>query len=237
MLTNDLIKNLITAAQGEGYESDMALTDLLIEITDRHMKKHLSKYYGKATTGGMDDADIEQIFLIGCSKAIREADINIGDPLVFILQKGKWAVVDELRKGYRANIRQYCHNCNNETRIHELGGKIKCPKCDATENIDRMNINQYDDEEGTIMRSVVDESMDISVAVTSNSIVDKFRQTLTGRKRDIFDMIMVDGYDRDACTNYIKEIAAELGVAPSNVNLRLRQIKADWAEYAATMED
>lgn len=236
MLTNDLIKNLIIAAQGEGWEADMALTDLLVEITDRHMRKHLAKYYGKATAGGMDNDDIEQTFLIGCSHGIRQADVEIGDPLVFILQKGKWLVVDELRKTYRANIRQYCHSCQVETRIHELGGKIKCPKCGSEEGIDRINMTQHDDEEGTLMGAVEDGSMDIGTSVASSAVVEKFQQTLTGRKREVFDLIMVEGYDRDTCTNYIKEIAAKLGVASSNVNLRLRQIKADWAEYAADIE-
>lgn len=229
MMTLADIKNLITVAQGEGFESDIALTDILIEVMDHHMDRHLAKYVNKDTVGGMDADDIRQIFLINVSSAIRIADINIGNPLLFILQKGKWAVIDELRRGYRQAIRQYCHECGSETRIHEIGGQVICPKCQSSKKVERMVVNSLDD--GTVLNYVVDESMDIDEMLGSEMIVERFRQSLSGRKREVFELVMYEGYDRDSCKNYIKEVAEVMGVTPTNVNLRLRQIKEAWIEY------
>ena len=224
------IKNLIQIAQGEDeVAADMALTDLLIEIIDNHMDRHLSRYIRKNTIGDMDADDIRQIFLIGCSKAIREASPHVGNPLLFILQKGKWAVVDALRKQYRTNLRQYCHKCGSETRLHEQSGQAICPKCQNTDDVERIQTNVLDD--GTLAGLVIDERLGIDERVASKIIIERFRCRLTGRKAEIFDLIMYHGYDRESCRNYIKEIAAILGVTPANVNLRLRQIKEEWAKY------
>jgi predicted RNA-binding Zn-ribbon protein involved in translation (DUF1610 family) len=236
-LTLQDIKNLIRVAQGEDeLSSAMARTDILVEITDEHMERHIWKYTRKTTTGGMDPDDIRQVFLISCSLAIDEADLVKGNPLLFILQKGKWAVVDELRKGYRRNIRQYCHSCGTETRLNERRHIPICPQCGAAgdEHVERVQFNFTDD--GTLSANVVDDKMDIGDVVSSESIVREFRERLTGRKADVFDLIMNDGYDRDSCKNYIREVADVLGVTPANVNLRLRQIKEAWGTYMDEME-
>lgn len=223
------IKNLITTAQGEGYEAETALADILMEIVDFHMERHIAKYVKKNTVGGMDADDIRQIFLLHCSIAVEKADINIGNPLLFILQKGKWAVVDELRKGYRQSIRQYCHQCGSETRLHEKGGQVICPKCQSGEKVERIVVNNYDD--GTVLDYVADESLDMDEMLGSEMIVEKFRRSLTGRKLDIFNLVMYEGYDRASCKNYIKEIAEKLGISQGNVNLRMRAIKQEWIAY------
>lgn len=231
-LTLTDIKNLIKVAQGEDeIASDMARTDILIEIMREHMDRHLAKYIRKNTVGGMDADDMRQIFLIACSIAIDEADLAKGNPLLFILQKGKWAVVDELRKTYRRNIRQYCHVCETETRVHERDHVVQCPRCGAIgeDKVERIQVNMTDD--GTLSAGVKDEQMDIADMATSQVIVEEFRSRLTGRKADVFDLIVNKGYDRDSCTNYIKEVAITLGVTPANVNLRLRQIKEEWNKF------
>lgn len=229
-LSLDDIKNLIQIAQGKDeVAADVALTDLLIEIVNNHMDRHLSKYIRKNTIGDMDADDIRQIFLIGCSKAIREANPHVGNPLLFILQKGKWAVVDALRKQYRTNLRQYCHKCGSETRLHEQSGQAICPKCQSADGVDRIPTNVLDD--GTLVDMVIDERLGVDEKVISKIIIERFRSRLTGRKAEIFDLMIYHGYDRESCQNYIKEIAAILGVTPANVNLRLRQVKEEWAKY------
>lgn len=227
------IRRLIIVAQTDENEvvATTALTDLLIEIMDNHMERHISKYYRKATVGGMDEDDIRQIFLIACSKAIEQADPYIGNPLLFIIKKGKWAITDELRKGYRRNLRQYCHTCGKETRLNERGGIPICPNCgeDRDGYVERIQFNHTDD--GTMAQFKVDESLSIEDAVEGSLLVDKFRSRLSGRKADVFDLIYYHGYDRDSCDNYQKAIADKLGITPSNVNLRLRQIKVEWEEF------
>lgn len=230
-LTLQDIKNLIRVAQSdEPIAADMARTDLLIEISEEHMERHIYKYTRKNTVGGMDADDMRQIFLIACSIAIDDADLDKGNPLLFILQRGKWKIVDELRKTYRRNIRQYCHSCETETRVHEKNHVVQCPKCGTTGDcVERIQFNMTDD--GTLTATVMDESMDLAEAANSRLVVDEFRKRLEGRKADVFDLIINEGYDRDSCRNYIKEISEVLGVTPANVNKRLRQIKEEWALY------
>lgn len=227
------IRNLIVVAQSDENEisANTALTDILIEIMDNHMERHISKYYRRATTGGMDEDDMRQIFLIACSKAVEQADPFIGNPLLYIVQKGKWAITDELRKGYRRNIRQYCHTCHTETRLNERGGTPICPNCGESEEglVERIQINATDD--GTVMSYKQDDSVDIEESVAGEMLISGFRSRLSGRKADIFDMIYYYGYDRTSCKNYQKEIAGVLGITTSNVNLRIRQIKKEWKEY------
>ena len=233
MLTQSEIRNLIIVVQTDEneYYAHAALTDLLMDIMDNHMDRHVYRYLRKATVGGMDADDIRQIFLIACSKAIEIADPHIGNPMLFILQKGKWAITDELRKGYRRNLRQFCYKCNSETRLNERGGEAVCPNCGAHGEpmVERIQINTNDD--GTLLEWQEDETMSIEDAVSGELLIKEFRKRLTGRRADIFDLIYYDGYDRDSCGNYQKEIAEKLGIAPTNVNLRLRQIKKEWKEF------
>ena len=231
MSVEEIRRLIIIAQSDEEVYANIALTDLLIEIMDNHMERHISKYYRKATVGGLDTDDMRQIFLFACSRAIEQADPFIGNPLLYILQKGKWAITDELRKGYRRNIRQYCHSCDTETRLNERGGTPICPKCGESEEgqVERVQVNISDD--GTAMEFKKDDKMDIEEDVTGDLLIEEFRKRLTGRKADVFDLIYYHGYDRNSCTNYQKEIAEVLGITTSNVNLRLRQIKKEWNTF------
>lgn len=227
------IKQLIIVAQtDEDIYADMALTDLLMEIVDNHMEKHISKYYRKATVGGLDRDDMRQIFLFACSRAIEQADPHIGNPLLYILQRGKWAITDELRKTYRRNIKQYCHSCDTETRLNERGGVPICPKCKESEigMVERIQFNTSDD--GEAMQYVIDDDTNIGDSIAGELLIEDFRSRLVGRVGEIFDLIYYYGYDRDSCQNYQKEIAELLGISTSNVNLRIRQIKKAWAKFA-----
>ena len=223
-------KALITAAKGDDWESEQALADLLMDISDHHMDRNLRKYIDKTTVGAMDADDLRQIFLIGCSEAVMVADPDIGDPLAFILQKGKWKVIDALRSAYRRDLRQTCDQCGNETTIFERAGVPICRKCgvEGYQYIDRYSRIEGDDSSLLTVRNGQRSVQDIVIAET---FVEGFRDRLTGRKREVFDLIMYGGYDRDSQRNYIAAIADRLGVSPGNVNLRLRAIKGEWAQY------
>jgi hypothetical protein len=231
MRATEEIKALLAITRGEDeYQADGARADIIIEISDHYMDRHLSRYRQKITAGGMDRDDMDQIFLIACSEAIDDAKIDVGDPLLFIMQKGKWKVVDALRRSYRRVLRQYCYHCNTETRLKEKNHTPICPNCGAVgEGVERIQVDNLDD--GTVAAMIQDDHMEIPEMLASQLIVDEFRSRLTGRKADVYDLIMVQGIDRSASQNYIKEIAAVLGISAANVNLRLRQIKEDWATY------
>lgn len=229
------IQNLLIAAQTEtGYAADVARNDLIIEIIDNHMHRHLAKYYKKSTVGTIDRDDIDQIFLIACSNAIAITDPYIGNPLLFILQKGKWAVSDEIRKLYRRNLRQYCHRCGTGTRLNERAGEPICPKCNAIGNewIEREQFNMTDDGS---LSAYVESDENLAEEVESNIGIEQFRNTLKGRVQEVFDLIIYEGYDRDSCKNYQKELSELMGISQANVNARIRTIKAQYTKW--TTED
>ena len=225
-------KNLIKIAQGDkGIMADIAINDILTDIMEYRMQPMLSKYRMKLTGGSMIDyEDLQQIFLIACSRAIHEVDPEIGNPMLFLLQKGKWAVVDALRSTYRQTIKQVCSVCMSTTRLHEVGGKPVCPKCGAEghEHIKREQFINSDD--GTTLNQVACTSS-IEMETEDKLLIDRFKTRLNGRKLEIFELIMDYGFDRDGCKNYIKEIAEHLGVGQANINLRLRDIKKALKEY------
>lgn len=225
-------KNLIKVAQEEkGIMADIAINDILADIMEYRMNPILSKYRTKTTGGNMIDfEDLQQIFLIACSRAISEVDPGIGNPMLFLLQKGKWAVVDALRSTYRQTIKQVCSICQSTTRLHEVGGKPVCPKCRA-EGHEHIRREQYiNNDDGTVLNQIACTSSTES-EIEDRLLIDNFKVHLTGRKLEIFELIIEHGYDRDGCKNYIKEIAEHLGVGQANINLRLRDIKKALREY------
>lgn len=232
MLTKNEIREAIRMAQSEDtYSYSFGMNDLVMDIIENHMDKHIYKYLRRITTSGLGEDDLRQIFLIGCTKAIMEANPDIGDPMMFIIQKGKWAVADELKKGYRRELHQYCSCCKTVTRIHAVGGQQTCPKCGAVgdEFIEVIQHTMSDD--GQVMATVAMECLNLQDEVASSMVVEEFRDRLTGRKLEIFDLIMFGGFDRVACKNYIADIADHLGVSKGNINLRLKAIKQEWLEY------
>lgn len=234
MKTPEEVVQLITIAQDMGaseLKRKWAVNDLLADIIQYRMDYHIAQYIRDITVSGIDKSDVQQTFTIGCAGAIEMAKVGVGDPMMFILQKGKWAVVDLLRKHYRGDLRQYCHKCSKETRVHAVAGVATCPSCGAVGDklVERICFNNLDD--GTVLTTVANTGLDLQSAVVSDMVVQEFRSRLSGRKLDVFDLIVVKGYDRDSCDNYIKAVAEILGVTSSNINIRLRQIKEEWVKF------
>lgn len=234
MLTPEEVKTLILQAQNsDNMYKDSATSTLLADIVQHYMNHIIGKY--KRSTrligSGFDAEDIEQIFLMACTnKGIRTARIDIGDPIMYILQTGKWAVLDALRSSFRKTIRQHCRDCFAETRLFETGGIPQCPQC-ASVKVERIAISTLDD--GTVLHYQPDRT-NVERMVLDKLTIEEFRNRLKGRKREVFDLIL-QGLDRDACKSYIGEIADTLGVSTSNINQRLRQIKSEWAQFKQLM--
>lgn len=233
MMNMNDYKNLIKVAQEDkSIASDIAVNDILADIIQYRMGPSLAKYRNKTTAGNMlDFDDIQQIFLIACNEAIHEANIEIGNPMIFIIQKGKWAVVDALRSTYRQTIKQFCDNCGSQTRLYEKQGIPICPKCGVEGHNYIHREQMINNDDGTVLEQVVMDKLSLEDEVIGQILIEDFKKLLSGRRLEIFEMIIERGYDRDGCRNYIKEIAEELGVGQTNINLRLRVIKEHLKEY------
>lgn len=239
MMNMNDYKNLIAIAQGEDKTmAGIAKNDILADIMQFHMKPTLYKYKSKLTAGSMIDyEDLEQIFLIACSNAIEEASIEIGNPMVFIIQIGKWAVIDTLRSSYRKVLKQHCKECGATTRLNEKAGTPICPKCGAGGH-DKVIREQFvNSDDGEILHQIAMDKPSTEEETEYKMLIEGFKSRLTGRKLEIFQLIVEEGYDRDNCKNYIKEISEVLGVGTANINLRLRDIKKALTEYLAEIEE
>jgi len=236
MNTNE-ISVLINMVQAGGSRARLAMNDLLTEIQEEYADRALSKYIRKITVSGFDRDDLHQMFLIGCVEGIEQADPTIGSPIMFILKKGRWKVTDYMRSMYRKTIRQYCSYCQTETRIYQRGGESVCPSCGAVGDRYITRIQHTTSDDGTALAFIEDEQMDMVDKLTSEDIVETFRSRLMGRRLDVFNLIIGEGYDRESCGNYIAEVAEVLDISKANVNLRLRAIKTEWAEYIEEMSN
>ena len=226
-------RNLIKIAQeGDKLHADMAINDILADVMLYRMNSALAKYRNACTGGAMVDyEDLQQIFLMAVAGAIQEADTEIGNPMLFLLQKGKWAVVDTLRSTYRKVIRQHCDKCGATTRLNEKDNEPICPKCGAHGH-DVVHREQFvNSDDGTVLTQVAMETKSIEQMELDKELIDAIKSRLSGRKLEIFELIMDYGYDRDSRKNYIKDIAEKLGVSQANVNLRLRAIRKVITDY------
>lgn len=239
MMNMNDYKNLVKIAQGEDkLSAEIAKNDIIADIMQFHMKPMLYKYKSKLTAGSMIDyEDLEQIFLIACSEAIEQASTEIGNPMMFITQKGKWAVISALRTTYRQVLKQHCLECGEVTRLNERKGTPICPKCGAEGHNKVVREQFVNSDDGEILLQVAMDTPSIEEETEYRILIDNFRQRLNGRKLEIFDLIIDKGYDRDGCKNYIKEIATKLEVGQANINLRLRQIKAELTTYLEELNE
>lgn len=182
--------------------------------------------------------DFRQEFMVGAWKALDSADPD-RSPIGFMVQKGLWGAMDFLRSGYRKSLVQHCNACKQTTAVLTKFGKPECPRCGNNKHgsIDRMEMYtpvDYGDPEAGYS-NLKGEEIDVE-EIANQELIERFRQSLKGKVREVYDHIMVEGIDRDSSRNYIKDIAAIMGVSTTNVNLRLRTIKQKWVEFQAEQE-
>ena len=131
----------------------------------------------------------------------------------------------------------YCEECGATTRLNEENGQPVCPKCGAKGH-DKIHREQFvNQDDGTILNTVAMQAKSTEDMTSDEELIADFRKRLSGKKLEVFDYIMLKGFDRDGCKNYIKEIAEKMGVGQANINLRLRAIKKELKEYLAEIEE
>ncbi|KIL38007.1 hypothetical protein SD70_29360 [Gordoniibacillus kamchatkensis] len=211
---------MILRAQRGGSEGIKAANDLLYHIAHEYRERKLHKFFAPGMPYA-DRDDIRQAFLIGCYAGIMKARLNIGDPLAFILNKGLWAVADVIRRDGQKELQQECSGCHATSKPNRVHGRYVCRRCES--------------DQVELRRRVIPHAETIEVTGHNQDdrlTVQEFHDQLTGCKRDVFDLIM-RGYDRDNCRNYLKEIGQILGISAANANLRLQQIREAWVQYQA----
>lgn len=239
------ISLLLNIVQGKEDGDMVAAIDEIMEGLAVMSGKVAPRFARQISTNDIDRDDLKQEFLFGAYNAIETTNALVGDPFRFLVQKGTWALVDRLRKSYRQQVRQYCNDCHQETALCKKDGESTCPRCGSKEvsTINKMkldnptNTQEESEQIGMIDSLESNSTIPIEEAIASSALVTEFQGMLTGRKKEVFDLVYYEGYNRDNCQNYIKEIAEIMGITPQNVNLRLRQIKKQWQLFVEQQQE
>lgn len=222
--------SLISNAQDGDQD---AANKLLKIIKAEHMPRVLAKYGNRNVL--VQDQDIESEFLVGCWKAVGNAKMDVGNPLSFIVWKGQMAVASLFRKRIRKEVRYQCFNCGHEGGVAYRAKSSACQRC-ASHDVFTWMVSQSDtieNEDGDDIKveiPVRDASHEWEVA-TMGIQIEEMRARLSGRALDLFDVIVLEGINRDSSTNYLKEIAERWGVSSAAVAATLRRLKRDILAY------
>lgn len=235
-LTSADFKNLLVISRGEDKVSaQFALNDLLLDIQQNKMGAIYRYKQAISSANYLDGEDLESVFLMACYEAILVAEVEKGDPMRFVLDRGKKRVIDEVRKAYRRTLKQYCKSCESTTRTHTVKGVPTCPKCGASGEMVKTEQVVHGDD-GTVLNTVVGINA-FDNDIHEQMILDGFKSRLSGRVLDVYELIVEQGFDRGACKNYIADVAEELQISKPNVNKRLRTLRDELTSYLAELHD
>jgi ribosomal protein S27AE len=196
----------------------IAENNLIKYIRDNEMQKRISKYLHKNRQ--VEDEDLKQEFLIGVALNISKADLEIGNPIEYIISQGIYRVRSYLRKHIIQNTTQICGDCGYESRLNRVGNQYVCKKCGST-NITTREISDHD--ETALENKCIDED-EIEKLIESlgaDDIIMKFRETLDSNTKMYSLFVLL--YDEDINSdnpeidNYIKEIANRWGTSQTLV--------------------
>lgn len=215
--------------------SDEAMDKLLRVIKQEHMNQRIHRYKGRNVL--VEDADIESAFLFGCFQAAKEAKIDLGNPLLFILWKGQLSVqklfLDTLKKG----VRMECNECNTKAPIKSTKKRgTACAHCGSTDVKTHMIMVNEDQLQGENKKRDVWDALQQNTARNDSDLVfsqatydiqvAEIRKRLRGRTLELFDVMVIEGINRETSDNYLAEIADRWGISTACVSIYLRKLRA-----------
>lgn len=225
-MTNYEIKELLILAQ-DGNE--IAQDKILIYIRDNIMGARINKYLYKNRQA--DAEDIKQEFMIGVALNIHKADIDIGDPIEYLISQGIWRVRSYIRSQILKSTTMVCCDCGNVSRLNMIDGKYSCKKCGGN-NIVTQETNDLDD--GTNLNMIKDEE-NFENEIIFNQLMIEFEGILgRGTKVSELYFLLKNGINSNnpQIKNYIKEIANLWGTSQTNVVKNLDKLRSRLRKYA-----
>lgn len=225
MTTKEEMIELLTMAQNGDQISE---TTLLMQINKEYMCKRIGRYLGKNRQ--VENEDLKQEFMIGVALSIKKADLNMGDPIEFLIAQGVYRVRAYLRSKIMTNTTQICIECGNITRLNRIDGIYICRKCGSS-NVETHEVHDHDD---IAIENAVDTSIPVDEQIISKLLIEEFESTLVdGTNVKKLYILLKEGINRDnpLVKNYIKSIAdiwggcSEQNVVQVLTKLQNRMIK------------
>lgn len=201
----------------------------IIYIRDNVMRRRIGRYLHKNRQ--CEDEDLIQEFLIGVALAIPRANLEIGDPVEYIIQQGVYRVRTYLRKHIIQGTTQVCMDCGYESRLNRVGSHYECKKC-GSRNIVTREVNDHDE---TLFQTMESTSNDIDDILTM-MLMSEFEKTLdhgTNVYR-LYEIMVNKGVNRDNphIKNYIKTISTMWGgCSQQNVLQNIYKLQAKFTKF------
>lgn len=226
-MTNDELKLVL----GQAKSGDkLAEQNLLIYIRNNYMNRRIGRYLGRNRLA--DNDDLRQEFMIGVAFAIPKCDLEIGNPIEYLLAQGVYRVRSYLRGRITKNTVQVCRECGTVTRLNMVGNQYVCKKCGSI-NIDT---HEIDDNDEITLENAVDMSEPIDEMIANQMMIEQFELTLVeGSNVKALYELLKSGINRDnpMIKNYTKEIARIWGgCSEQNVIQTLYKLRKKMLEFA-----
>ena len=224
-----LIELLKLAQSGDTIAED----NLIVHIRDNEMKKRISKYLRKNRQ--VEDEDLKQEFLIGVALSISKANLEIGNPIEYIISQGVYRVRSYLRKHIIQNTTQVCNDCGYESRLNRINNhQYECKKC-GSHNIETREV--YDHDEFALENEIYenDEIEKFIEDISARKVIKEFRDTLDNNTKAYSLLVLL--YDEDINSdnpyveNYIREIAKRWGTSQTLVVQTKEKLKIKLSKF------
>lgn len=212
----------------------VAENNLITRIKDDFMRKRISKYLYRNRQ--VEDEDLKQEFLIGVALSINKADLEIGDPIEYIVAQGIYRVRAYLRKHIIQNTTQICHDCGYESRLNRVGDTYICKKC-GSHNVETRELHEHNE---IILMNKADDTDEIEMMIEQagdRDIISRFRETLDKNTRVYSLFVLL--YDEDInsdnpdVVNYMAEIARRWGTSQTLVVQAKEKLKKRLLAFCA----
>lgn len=210
--------------------SEIAEEQLIIYIKNNIMRRRIGRFLYKNRQ--CENDDLIQEFLIGVAFAIKKADLDIGDPIEYIVQQGVYRVRTYLRKHIIQGTTQVCMDCGNESRLNRVGEHYECKKC-GSHNIITREISDHDE---TLLQTMESQDDDIDEVVAIKMLVYAFEQTLNHDTNvyRLYEAMVKQGINKDnpLIKNYIKTISKMWGgCSQQNVLQNIYKLQAKFTKF------
>lgn len=204
--------------------------NLLIYIKNNIMNRRIGRYLSRNRQ--VENEDLKQEFMIGVALGIRKCDINMGDPIEYLIAQGVYRVRTCLRSSIIKNTVQVCRECGAVTRLNMVGSQYVCKRC-GSNNIETQEVHNNDD---ITLENAEDSGELVEEIVLSQMLIEQFEATLVDgtNVKNLYELLK-SGINRDNpdIANYIKEIAKLWGGCSSqNVMQTLIKLQDKLKKFA-----
>lgn len=221
---------------------ELALGQLISIINDYHKHRYVGRYYGRNVVVG--DAEIDSEFMLGVWKALPKAKLDVGNPVNFMCWRGQKAVQTLMRNNIRREVRYLCLECG-ATGVMGYKSKVPvCVECETTtiqtwmvESAPKETEDPNFDSFSLVAGMDGETAWQLAVyGIQIEEIRERLASRQTGRALELFDIIVLEGVNRDSSKNYLREISERWGTSQMRVVHTLRKLRQEIKAYFAEEE-